>query len=107
MTLYLGAPSDQPQWTLGEVAEAPRHREKGDVIHNTPQRKSDKGNGVVVAVFKYDRAEDPEGENHALFEHPGKKKEKCDKWPHECKCDKWHAELEHAVSIRPPFVTKA
>ena len=60
-----------------------------------------------MKVFKYDRAEDPEGENHALFEHPGKKKEKCDKWPHECKCDKWHAELEHAVSIRPPFVTKA
>ena len=107
VALYLDAPSGQPQWTLGEVAGAPRHREKGDVIHGLVQRKSDKDNDMVVKVFKYDRAKDPEGKNRALFEHPSKKKEKCDKWPHKCKCDKWHAELEHAVSIRPPFVTKA
>lgn len=108
VALYLDASSDQPQWTLGEVAEAPRHREAGDVIHGYLQRsKSGKDSDMVVKVFKYDRVEDPEGKNRALFEYPSKKKEKCGKWSHECKCDKWHAELEHAVSIRPPFVTKA
>ena len=60
---------------------------------------------AVVMVFKYDRVKDPEEKGRALFEQPSV--EKCSKWSHKCKCSKWHAELEHAVAIRPPFVTKA
>ena len=105
VALFLNAPSGEPQWTLGEVAEAPRKRRKGDVIHNTRQKKSNKDEDNVVKVFKYERVEDPEGKGRALFEQPSA--EKCKKWSHNCKCGKWHAELEHANAIRPLFVTKA
>ena len=46
VALHLDAPSGQPQWALAEIAEAPRHRERGGVIHGFVQRKSDKDNGM-------------------------------------------------------------
>ena len=107
VALFLNAADDEAQWTLAEVAENPRKRKRGDVIHNLAQRKSDKDGDMVVKVFKYERVDDPEeGKDRSLFKRP---KEKCSKWSHQCKsgtCDKWHAELEHAVSIRE-FLTKA
>ena len=53
-------------------------------------------------MFAYESMDDPEGKGRRLFHKPPG--EKCDKERHECQCEKWHAELEHAVSGRPPIV---
>ena len=103
VALYQNNPSDEHQWSLAEVAEPARKRRKKDVIHSEEQRAgSTEDKDMVAKVFAYESMDDPEGKGRRLFHKPPG--EKCDKERHECQCEKWHAELEHAVSVRPPIV---
>ena len=59
---------------------------------------------MVVKVRMFDPVEDSEKKGRRLFWKPTAN---CSKDASKCNCAKSHPELQHAASIRPPFVNAA